>query len=113
LRADLPYSVHIEAISATNLITNYNVAESVIDQPLWNAAVLQEASYQPIPFALSQNNQSDPMVFCSAVATIEQGIHSVAPATNVYLYMRRGHQPTPHMWTVEVRRFHPLLTPHR
>ncbi len=58
----------------------------VIDQPSWNEVVLQEASYQPIPFALSQNSQSDPMVFCSAVATIEQGIHSVAPNAKVYLY---------------------------
>lgn len=32
--ADLPYNVHIEAISETNLITNYDAAQSVIDEPL-------------------------------------------------------------------------------
>jgi len=84
--AGLPYNVHIEAISATNLITNYNAAESVIDRSSWDAVVLQEASYQPIPSALSKNSQSDPMVFCSAVRTIEQGVHSVAPNAKVYLY---------------------------
>jgi len=84
--AGLPYNVHIEAISETNLITNYYAAENVIDQGLWNTVVLQEASYQPIPIALSQNSHSDPMVFCNAVATIEQGIHLAAPKASVYLY---------------------------
>jgi hypothetical protein len=84
--AGLPYNVHIEAISETPLIKNYEAAQPVIDQSLWNAVVLQEASFQPIPVALSQNSNSDPMVFCNAVATIEQGVHSVSPNANVYLY---------------------------
>jgi len=84
--AGLPYDVHIEAISATPLIENYNVAQDVIDRPLWNAVVLQEASFQPIPVVLSQNSKSDPAVFCNAVGTIERGIHNVAENANVYLY---------------------------
>lgn len=84
--AGLPYNVHIEAISATTLIDNYNAAKSVIDQPLWNSVVLQEASFEPIPVSLSQDSQSDPATFCSAVSTIEQGVHGVAPSANVYLY---------------------------
>ncbi len=84
--AGLPYNVHIEAISETSLINNYNAAQNVIDQSLWNQVVLQEASFQPIPIALSQDSHSNPSVFCNAVSTIEQGIHNVAPSANVYLY---------------------------
>ena len=86
VEAGLPYNVHIEAISETPLITNYNVAQSVIDQSLWDTVILQEASFQPIPVALSKNKKSDPSVFCDAVGTIEQGVHAVAPKANVYLY---------------------------
>jgi hypothetical protein len=82
----LPYDVHIEAISATTLASNYDAAQSVIDQPLWNAVVLQEASFEPITNALSYNSNSDPAAFCNAVENIEQGIHVAAPAANVYLY---------------------------
>ncbi len=84
--AELLYNVHIEAISETPLITNYKVAQDVINQSLWDAVVLQEASFQPIPFALSQNSNSNPSVFCSAVSMIEQGVHAAAPKANVYLY---------------------------
>ena len=84
--AGLLYDVHIEAISETRLIDNYNAAKDVIDQSLWDAVVLQEASFQPIPVALSQNNNSNPSVFCGAVSTIEQSIHKAAPKANVYLY---------------------------
>ena len=84
--AGLPYNVHIEAISATPLITNYKAAQNVIDQSLWDTVVLQEASFQPIPVALSKNSKSDPAVFCNAVGTIEQGVHTAAPNANVYLY---------------------------
>jgi hypothetical protein len=84
--AGLPWNVHIEAISATSLIDNYNAAASIIDQQLWNSVVLQEASFQPIPVALSKNGHSNPSVFCNAVGTIEQAIHGAAPAANVYLY---------------------------
>lgn len=84
--ADLPYDVHIEAISATSLTANYKVASSVIDRSLWNAVVLQEASFEPIPSALSQDANSDPQAFLNAVQTIEQGVHTAAPDANVYLY---------------------------
>ncbi|MGI4758537.1 MAG: hypothetical protein ACRYGF_17005, partial [Janthinobacterium lividum] len=40
--AGLAYDVHIEAISATTLKTNYKAASQIIAQPLWNAVVLQE-----------------------------------------------------------------------
>ena len=46
--AKLPYDVHIEAISKTSLAKNYSVASDVIAQPLWDALVLQEASFEPI-----------------------------------------------------------------
>jgi len=84
--AKLPYDVHLEAISATTLAKNYRVASHVIAQPLWDAVVLQEASYEPISSSLTQNPKSDPSRFCNAVQTIEQGIHEAAPHADVYLY---------------------------
>jgi hypothetical protein len=84
--ARLPYDVHIEAISETTLGKNYSVASDVIAQPLWDAVVLQEASFEPIPSSLTQNPNSDPQSFCNAVETIERGIHNVAPNADVYLY---------------------------
>jgi hypothetical protein len=84
--ARLPYDVHIEAISETTLAKNYSVASNVIDQPLWDAVVLQEASFEPIPSTLTQNPNSDPQAFCNAVETIERGVHAAAPHADVYLY---------------------------
>jgi hypothetical protein len=84
--ASLPYDVHIEAISATTLAKHYNVAQSVIAQPLWDALVLQEASFENLTGALSYNSASNPSAFCGAVSTIEQGVHAVAPNASVYLY---------------------------
>ncbi len=84
--ANVPYDVHIEAISATTLSENYRVAGEVIDQPLWNAVVLQEASFEPIPSNLTRDANSDPQTFFSAVKAIEQGVHVAAPDAAVYLY---------------------------
>jgi hypothetical protein len=84
--AGLPYDVHIEAISETPLVDNYAAAQDVIDQSLWNAVVLQEATFQPLPVALSQDSKSNPSVFCNAVQSIEEGVHQVAPTANIYLY---------------------------
>jgi hypothetical protein len=84
--AGLPYDVHIEAISETTLDVNYKLAQDVIDQSKWNAVVLQEASFEPIPPSLSQDSDSSPSRFCDAVQEIEQGIHGVAPQASVYLY---------------------------
>jgi hypothetical protein len=84
--ARLPYDVHIEAISETSLTKNYSVAKDVIAQPLWDAVVLQEASFEPIPSSLTQLSNSDPQAFCTAVETIERGIHDAAPRAKVYLY---------------------------
>ena len=84
--AALPYDVHIEAISATTLTNNYAAAQSVIDQSLWNTVVLQEATFQPIPSALSSNSKSDPATFCSAVGTIAAGVHTASPNAKVFLY---------------------------
>ncbi len=84
--ANLPYDVHIEAISATSLTENYKVASSVIDRSLWNAVVLQEASFEPIPSTLTQNSKSDPQAFIDAVQSIEKGVHAAAPDAGVYLY---------------------------
>jgi hypothetical protein len=84
--AELPYDVHIEAISETTLDVNYKLALDVIDQSKWNAVVLQDASFEPIPPSLSQNSDSSPSRFCDAVQEIEQGVHSVAPQASVYLY---------------------------
>ncbi|GGH03924.1 hypothetical protein [Silvibacterium dinghuense] len=84
--ARLPYNVHIEAISATSLTKNYAVASDVIDRPEWDAVVLQEASFEPIPAQLSGTSISNPATFCQAVKTIEQGIHDGNPEANVYLY---------------------------
>ena len=84
--AGLPYDVHLEAISATSLAQNYRVASSVIDRPLWNAVVLQEASFEPIPRTLTQNPNSDPQAFDAAVQTIERCVHTAAPDADMYLY---------------------------
>ena len=86
LEVGLPYDVHIEAISATTLSTNYSAAQSVIAQPLWNSVVLQDASFEPITYTLSRDHKSNPQAFCNAVQTVEQGIHTAAPNANVYLY---------------------------
>ena len=84
--AGLPFDVHIEAISATTLSDNYNAAQGVIAQPLWNSVVLQDASFEPITYALSQNHKSNPAAFCNSVRTLEQGIHVAAPGAQVFLY---------------------------
>ncbi|MCY0389855.1 hypothetical protein OVY01_22195 [Robbsia sp. Bb-Pol-6] len=86
LEEGLDYDVHIEAISETSLEKNYAAASGVIDQSKWNAVVLQEISAKPLPYALTVSTVSDPAGFCSSVATIEQGVHQVAPAANVFLY---------------------------
>ena len=86
VESGLKYDVHIEAISETSLHKNYAAASAVIDQSKWNAVVLQELSVLPLPSALSQSSISDPGEFCSAVQTIEQGVHAAAPIANVYLY---------------------------
>jgi len=85
-QANLPYDVHMEAISATTLAKNYKVASNVIAQPLWDDVILQEASFEPIPSSLSHNSKSDPQAFCSAVRTIERGVHAAAPRADVFLY---------------------------
>ncbi|ADW69461.1 hypothetical protein AciX9_2425 [Granulicella tundricola MP5ACTX9] len=84
--AAIPYDVHIEAISATSLNKNYQAAQSVIAQSVWNTVVLQEATFEPIPPSLSGDSISKPATFCSAVGTIEQGVHAAAPSASVYLY---------------------------
>jgi hypothetical protein len=84
--ANLPYDVHIEAISATTLAKNYSIASHVITQPLWDDVILQDASFEPIPSSLSHNSKSDPQAFCSAVETIERGVHAAAPHAEVFLY---------------------------
>lgn len=84
--AGLPYDVHIEAIYATTLANNYSAAQGVMDQALWDAVVLQEATFQPIPSSLSSNSKSDPANFCSAVGNIAAGLHAAAPNAKVFLY---------------------------
>jgi hypothetical protein len=85
--ANLPYDVHIEAISETSLAKNYSVASDVIAQPFWDAVVLQEASFEPIPSSLTHDPNSDPQAFCNAVETIEQGVHNAAPNARVKSHM--------------------------
>ncbi|WP_375249895.1 hypothetical protein [Sphingomonas sp.] len=84
--AGLTYDVHIEAISKTSLAKNYEAASTIIDQPKWNAVVLQEISARPLPASLTGNASGRPATFCSSVQTIEAGIHAVAPTADVYLY---------------------------
>ncbi len=86
VESGLNYDVHIEAISETSLDDNYAAASTVIDQSKWNAVVLQELSTRPIPSSLSGDMTSDPNNFCTTVQKIEQGVHAVAPAANIYLY---------------------------
>ena len=82
----LNYEVHIEAISATSLEKNYQVASDVIAQAGWQAIVLQELSTKPLPRSLTMSPHSDPPGFWASVKTIEQAVHAVAPAASVYLY---------------------------
>lgn len=84
--ASIPYDVHIEAISATSLANNYVAAPDVIAQPLWDSVVLQEATFEPIPPALSGNSGSKPSNFCRSVSTIEQAVHAASSSAKVYLY---------------------------
>jgi hypothetical protein len=86
VESGLNYDVHIEAISETSLLKNYEAASGVIDEPKWNAVVLQELSLLPIPGSISQSSISDPSDFCKSVQTIEKGVHAAAPAANVFLY---------------------------
>ncbi len=86
VEAGLNYDVHIEAISEKSLTHNYKAASSVIDQPQWNAVVLQELSSLPLPSSLTNDLPSDPSNFCSAVKTIEQGVHGASASARVYLY---------------------------
>jgi hypothetical protein len=86
VESHLAFDVHIEAISETSLAKNFAAASDVIDQPKWNAVVLQELSTKPLPSSLTGSTVSDPAGFCSSVATIEKGVHGVAPSASVYLY---------------------------
>ena len=69
-----------------SLTDNYKAASSVIDQAQWNDVVLQELSSRPLPKSLTNASTSDPSNFCSAVQTIEQGVHEAAPSAWVFLY---------------------------
>ena len=86
VEAGLSYAVTIEAISATSLANNYAAASSVIAQSTWNTVVLQEVSTRPLTVALSADSTSDPNNFCNSVATIEAGVHAVAPTAKIFLY---------------------------
>ena len=82
----LSYEVHLEAISATSLKKNFDVASDVIAQPGWQAVVLQELSVKPLPRSLTNSAASDPPAFWESVQTIEQAVHAVAPKTQIFLY---------------------------
>jgi hypothetical protein len=82
----LSYEVHIEAISATSLKKNYQAASEVIAQAGWQAVVLQELSAKPLPRSLTNSKLSDPPGFWASVRTIEQAVHVVAPAAQIFLY---------------------------
>ena len=84
--AGLNYDVHIAAISSTSLASAYGYESQVIANPEWNAVVLQELSYKPLPPSLSGTSSSNPNSFCGSVQTIEQGLHAVNPSASVYLY---------------------------
>jgi len=86
VEAGLSYAVAIEAISATSLANNYIDASSVIDLSTWNTVVLQEVSARPLTVALSGDSTSNPSNFCGSVATIEAGVHAVAPTAKIFLY---------------------------
>jgi len=82
----LSYDVHIEAISATSLKKNYQVASDVIAQAGWRAVVLQELSVKPLPRSLTNNKISDPFDFWASVQTIERAVHVAAPTAQIVLY---------------------------
>jgi hypothetical protein len=70
----------------TMLSHNYKVARGLVDQPSYDSVVLQDASFEPIKYALSRNHKSDSQAFCNSVQTVEQGIHAAAPSAEVFLY---------------------------
>src|SRR5215813_12439344 len=81
----LNYKVHIEAISATSLKRNYEAASDVIAQAGWQAVVLQELNFKPLPSRLTMSPESDPPHFWESVQIIEEAVHAVAPAAKIYL----------------------------
>jgi len=80
------YDVHIFAISSTSLANLYGDGTAVIANPQWDDVVLQELSYLPLTSSLSGNSSSHPATFCNSVKTVEQGVHGVNSAANIYLY---------------------------
>lgn len=80
--AGLRYEVHLEAMSGQTLKFHYDNALSVINQPRWQAVVLQEYSTGPLP-ARRQGRRGE---FYDYATRLEQTVHRANPAARLYLY---------------------------
>jgi hypothetical protein len=78
----LNYEVHLEAISGQTLKFHYDSALAVIKQPKWEQVVLHDYSTGPVP----TRHGGQPARFFEYATRLEQDIHAVNPASQVYLY---------------------------
>jgi hypothetical protein len=78
----LNYEVHLEAISGQTLKFHYDSALTIIKQPKWAQVVLHDYSTGPVP----TRHGGQPARFFEYATRLEQDIHAVNPASQVYLY---------------------------
>ena len=74
--------MHSETLSGKTLRFHYDNALSVINQPRWQAVVLQEYSTGPLP----ERSSSKRAEFYNYGTRLEQAVHQANPAARVYLY---------------------------
>ncbi len=80
--AGLSYDVHLETMSGWTLKFHFDYALGVINQPRWQAVVLQEYSTSPLP-ARRQGKREE---FYDYATRLEQTVHRANPAARLYLY---------------------------
>lgn len=80
--AGLHYDVHLEAMSGQTLKFHFDHALGVIDQPRWQAVVLQEYSTGPLPARRGGKRDE----FYDYATRLERTVHRANPAAKLYLY---------------------------
>jgi hypothetical protein len=98
--AGLKFETHVCLISATPLITLASRCANFINEPNWEAVVLQEYTTIPLP-------GGPPSQFCSSVKAIEASVHAASPSANVYLY--ENWPITPSIATLQGDEYHNIF----